>query len=381
MSVEDPRENSITQEAIAQMRAAIGVRHPVPSWSLEVTSDAIEHFALGVGDDNPLWWDEDYAAASVWRGRIAPPCYLYSHFNGPRLKPEQGYSSVETYLPGAMGLLAAEKWRWERAARVGDIIRAESALTEVTTQQGEFGGLSVAQTETVTLLDSEDLPIARIEQKIRRFDRGSARSRRTYLDRPAPNYSQADRDRFAAQYDEEAARRRGGEPRLLGEVSVGDRLGPLLKGPLTFTNTVGFLLGVGSPNTPANRMAAAFLDLHPGQRLRHPVSGIVDTLKAGHFETAIAQHSGLPAGYDLGIARISWLSHLLTDWMGDAGFLVDLDAQVRRPNFIGDVTWLYGAVEAIDPAMQTVTIRVWATNQLDEETTRGTATVRLPSGA
>jgi len=38
--------------------------------------DAIRHFAMGLGDDNPLWHDRDYAASTKWGGLIAPPTFL-----------------------------------------------------------------------------------------------------------------------------------------------------------------------------------------------------------------------------------------------------------------------------------------------------------------
>ncbi|MDB5475768.1 MAG: hypothetical protein JWP49_1279 [Phenylobacterium sp.] len=378
MAEVDWEDGAITDDGIAAMRAQIGVSRPTPAWDRDVTLDGVEHFALGIGDDNPLWWDEAHALASRWQGRIAPPCYLYAHFNGPRLRPEDGDSSVETFLPGALGLLAGERWRWRRPARVGERIGADAALVEVTDQPSKFGGRSVAQVERTTLRSVTGEVVAEVDQTIRRFERRATRERRTYLDRPLAAYTAADRARFAAQYDREAEARRGARPRYVEDTPTGEILGPMLKGPLTFTNTVGFLLGIGCPNTPTNRMAAAFLRLHPAQKLVNPASGVADTLKASHFEPAIARAGGLPAGYDLGIARVSWFSHLITDWMGDDGFLEELDVRIRRPNFLGDVTWLAGSVDKRDLENGAVAVAAEATNQLGEVTATATARIILP---
>ena len=75
----DWRDAKITDAGIDEIRAAIGVRKPLPGWNRTVTAEGIEHFALGLGDDNPLWWEEGYAKASPFGRRIGPPCYLYSH--------------------------------------------------------------------------------------------------------------------------------------------------------------------------------------------------------------------------------------------------------------------------------------------------------------
>jgi hypothetical protein len=53
---------------------------------------------------------------------------------------------------------------------------------------------------------------------------------------------------------------------------------------------------------------------------------------------------GVPGAYDYGPERVSWLGHLVTNWMGDAGVLRRLNVQVQRHNLIGDTTWCRGEV-------------------------------------
>src|SRR5580765_5147238 len=77
------RSSQITHEMLERARARIGERRFAPGWNSVVTADTIRHFALGLGDDNPLYWDDDYAEQSPRQGLTAPACYLYSHINGP----------------------------------------------------------------------------------------------------------------------------------------------------------------------------------------------------------------------------------------------------------------------------------------------------------
>jgi acyl dehydratase len=374
----DWREGRITDDGIAFMRSRIGVAEPVPGWNRTVTAEGVEHFALGVGDDNPLWWDDAYARSSRLGGRVAPPCYLYSHAGGPRLTPEHGQSSTEQYLPGAMGLLTEERWSWRRLPRVGEVVRAESALVEAKAIESDFGGRSVLQMERIRFLAGDET-IAHLDQSIRRFERGQTRSRAAHMRRKAPRWTEPDRDRFDRQYESEAGARRGAEPRYVEDVKVGDRVGPLLKGPLTITGMVGFLLGAGSGNTPTNRMMASYLRLHPGARLVHPKTGVADSLKAAHFDTLLANAGGLPDGYDFGVARVAWFAHLLSDWGGDEAFLQELQVQIRRPSFLGDITWLRGLVTEVHA--DHVVVDLQAENQHGELTTRGRGRVQLPSRA
>ncbi len=74
--------------------------------------------------------------------------------------------------------------------------------------------------------------------------------------------------------------------------------------------------------------------LHPRQQARlevrsqtHPGLGIAnrfgipDCPERVHWEPEFARMVGAPGAYDYGPERCSWLTHQLTNWMGDDGFL------------------------------------------------------------
>jgi hypothetical protein len=44
--------------------------------------------------------------------------------------------------------------------------------------------------------------------------------------------------------------------------------------------------------------------------------------------------------------RSNWLAHLLTNWIGDDGWLWKLDVEMRGFNFLGDVTICSGEIVA-----------------------------------
>jgi acyl dehydratase len=375
----DWESGKITDAGLAHMHAQIGVKEIPPAWNRTVTADTIWHFALGVGDDNPLWWDEGYAAATRWEGLIAPPTYLFSHTSGPRLTAEQGESMAERFLPGCMGLWASERWRWRRPARVGEKIHAEAWLAEVrVSDRSSFGGRSVAQTERQDLVTDTGEVLVEIDRTLKRFEREQARARSSLLDRALAHYSAEDRARFEAQYVRELGMRRGAKPRYVEDVREGELVGPMLKGPLLLGNILGFLLGAGNGLAPTNRMHQQLLDEHPSIKMIHPESGAAENFQAQHFDPAFARIGGMPTGYDFGMQRFSWLAHLVTDWMGDDGFLAELEFRLRQPNFINDVTWLSGRVAAVHIDEGRVELELSAVNQLDELTAGGRAVVQLP---
>jgi acyl dehydratase len=375
----DWRDSRITDEGIDYIRSCVGKKSTIPTWNRQVTKDGIEHFALGIGDNNPLWWDDAYAQNSPWGKRVAPPCYLYSHTRAPRMKPSDGIQTVEAYLPGVLAVWAGEYWKWNRLPAEGDEIRGEAAVVDVSVGEGRFGGRTVTHVERDSLVTREGEVVAEVDTTLKRFERNETRSRRAYLDRPLARYTDADRQRFADQYESEAAARRGNRPRYVEDVRIGDRVGPLLKGPLTITNIVGWLLGGGSNLNPTNRMLHDFGKLHPPSMMLHPETGVLDTIEAPHWEPVFAKESGIPTGYDIGCMRISWFSHLITDWGGDHALLKELQTKIVRPNLMGDVTWVNGEVVAIEETGdRLVSVKLTATNQLDEVTTTGLARVKLP---
>ena len=70
----------ITEEGLEDLRKRIGVKieNTVEPWNYEATRDGIRHYAHGIGDDNPLWCDPDYAAKTKYGALVALPSFLFS---------------------------------------------------------------------------------------------------------------------------------------------------------------------------------------------------------------------------------------------------------------------------------------------------------------
>ncbi len=72
------------------------------------------------------------------------------------------------------------------------------------------------------------------------------------------------------------------------------------------------------------------------------------------------------------------MTHHLTDWMGDDGFLCGSSTRIRRHNPVGDTLYIDGRVTARHEEHGTVEIEHAACNQDGELSIEGTAVVRLP---
>ena len=362
----------ITEEGLAELRSRIGIERPITSWNEVASKDTITHFAEGLGDDNPLWRDEEYAKNSKYGCIVAPPMFLHSCVMPSGGAPGGG-------LPGVFGMWGQDLWEWYQPIRVDDRISGNGKLVEVNEKASRFAGKMVEQTLLNTFYNQRGEVIARYWNTALRFERGAVREKGKYTKREKYRYSDEEIRAIEEAYLNE--KRRGAEPRYWEDTQIGEEVTTLVKGPLTVNSIVTWLMGWGSPLCKTDRIAHLYMHKRPATRMVDPVTNVPDLPESSHWNEELARHSGLPAGYDIGAQRISWFGHLMTDWMGDDGFLKRLKVQLRGPNLVGDTTWCKGKVtdKRIENGEHLVECETWGENQKGEVTTRGSATVILPS--
>jgi acyl dehydratase len=353
----------------------LGVPYDVPAWNSWISPDAVWHFALGVGDDNPLWW-----APSQSRRAFAPPTFLSSCANGFQLD-EPSRPSIDDLLVDYSGVWITDAWHFEHPAWVGAAVRARSQLVSLEPRQSRSRGLALVQTErTEFYLDDADTPAAANTRTFLRFHRDSGASQREPTHAPPEaKYDAAEAATIARHYHEEPTRRRGPARLRPQDAPVGSPLPRLVKGPLTLTNIIGWLLGWGSALCPTNRIAEQLYERSPSSFWTDASTGIKDTLAGAHWNERLARETGLSVGYDFGAQRTAWIAHALTDWMGDDAFLADLTVSLLAPNLVGDTTWITGVVtdQRQDVVGTTCRCDLEARNQRGELTASATGLVRL----
>jgi hypothetical protein len=312
---------------------------------------------------------------------FAPPTFLYSCSSAGLRVGETGIFPAQDWMPGTTPLWISDRWVFQRPAWEGEQVSAAADLVAVEERPARDGVRSVTHTDRTSYRGPDGSLIAERYTLMIRRERPSTETASVPQAVPETAYTDAARAEIAAQYDLEPLLRRGPATLYGDDLAVGDRLPTLVKGPLTVTNVVGWMLGWGSPLCQTNRIAHQYLRDHPRSILHDPRSNIDDSIEGVHWDPYLAQISGLARCYDFGAQRISWVAHVLTDWCGDDGFVSELEVRVRRPNFVGDTTWLTGTVTglSVDEDDAVAECSVTGTNQRGEETTVGTAKVRLPA--
>jgi hypothetical protein len=100
-----------------------------------------------------------------------------------------------------------------------------------------------------------------------------------------------------------------------------------------------------------------------------------------HWELEFAQKVGAPGAHDYGPERCSWLSHAVTNWIGDDGMLHKLSCEIRRHNPEGDMLFRHASVTGkyASHGKKDIELALMAQNQDGELPARGTAVAQLPS--
>lgn len=367
--------SQITEEELSRLRQEFGepITRVTPPYHREINDDAIRHFAYGIGDDNPLWLDEEYAKGTRWGDLIAPPCILYSTDNI--------VSGAVHGFAGVHAMFAGTDWRWYGPIRRGTRIQSVASLEDLIEHETSFAGRSIQQVYRVKFFNEKTGELlADADSWCFRTERDTARESGTKYqpkEREFPHYTREDMERITQAYVNEEVR--GATPRHWEDVQVGDQLPPILKGPYTVTSVVVWMQTWGNYAVHAHKIAHKYYHQHPGLAITNEFGAYEPPVRV-HWDHEFAREVGVPRAYDYGPERISWLGNLMTNWIGDDGSLSRLNILIRRHNPIGDLTTCKGTVtgKRLDGGKGIVTCDLWTENQDGLVTSQGSAEAQLP---
>jgi acyl dehydratase len=366
----------ITQQGLDELRQRIGVKITATAepWCYEATRDNIRHYAHGIGDDNPLWCEPEYAAKTRYGGIVALPSFLFA--------TNRIISGYVGGLPGIHAMWSGADWNWHKPVHRNDVIATESYLKDLIEHETKFAGRAVQQTYHVDFFNQHGDKVADADSWCFRTERDHAREKGTkYKEvraRAPRQYSEEELEKLYELYANEEIR--GAKTRYWEDVQEGAELPTMAKGPMTVTGFIGYAQGWGGLYIRANKLAWKLIDAHPGVGIKNRF-GIPDVPERVHWEEDFALEVGAPGAYDYGPERCSWLTHHLTNWMGDDGFLRYAHCKVRRHNPAGDLLFIKGRVKRkfVEDGRHLVEIVQEGRNQDDEQSVVGSGIVELPS--
>ncbi len=343
-------EGRITDEDIARAKAQIGI--PVnqrdEAWNKLPQADAISHFAFGCGDDNPLFHDPEYGAKTRWHGQIAPPTFPIATGldQTPKFTDPDRKALFRGLFRGTGKYYSGVRWTFYQPIYAGRPVLCETYTLDVSVKESQFsGGRSVKETYRYLYVDANGTPIATRDESYISAERQGSKESSKYSHIERKQWTPEELAEVDAAYDAEVCR--GADPNWWEEVSIGDELTPVMKGPLTVVDIISMHMGWGWGGYGVG-------PLKYGRELRRRMPafyqpdeyGVPDVVQRLHWDAERAKALGIPAPYDYGQMRAAWISHLLTNWIGDDGWLAEMELQLRGFNYHGDIHTCTGAVTA-----------------------------------
>ena len=373
--------------------------------SLRLDPKMITKYAYSIGDANPLFTDPEYGKRTRYGCQLAPGpiLALIRYPSGHGATRPQGYP-VANFISGTA-------WEFYDVIRVGSKFRSSKVAKEFIERKGSQGTLLFLISEVFYWDYHGDLPAKCYGTQIMVPQESMGASRAMDVDRLGEHMMY---ERKASQYTPEQIQdtlqkiegqeRRGAETLYWEDVEVGEKLGPLVLPPWTLQDQeayhfMGYCASCLTMEQDSDELAfeSAYhrARRQPGEARTHPITRWPWTPGSEHEDAVLAIYRGQPGPFDFGVQRVQIPQQLLSNWMGDDGFIRRLYVAMRRPVFYGDITIYTGEVVKKYVEIQkgdnepggapgeaeyhAVGIRIDGTNQVGESQAPGTATVYLPS--
>lgn len=336
----------------------------------------IRRFCAGIGDDNPLYKDPSSGVATKYNSMIAPPTFVAAI----RTPTSAGAYSRKDY--GVAKFLSHSTMEWVDIIRVGDRLNSRLLLTDLEEGSSYLGHPCVNVTSEATYHNSYGGRIATAigKSSIIPFDRGH----QMLMSRGIYEYSDHEINGIVTDLDNELPPH-GKMLRYFEDVKVGDKLPHLVKGPLNLSDLMAWVVAEQKP-IGLGSQAFRSVKTTPGLITTNPTTN----WPWWDFEQCAedilsCENAGFMAPFGRGMQRICLAGQILTDWMGDDGFLRYLSIDILGHYIYGDTMWLFGEVldtykkDINGQSYGAVDVGVKGVNQLGEDILSGKAVVYLPS--
>ena len=116
----------------------------------EVEKRHIRQFAEAIGDSNPLYVDEEYAAKTIYGGIIAPPSF-------PVVIGQDSGGAIDLPLDYTRVLHGEQEFIYQRPIRPGDRLVCQMKVTDLYDREGKSGTMQFLVLDTEMKDESGEL--------------------------------------------------------------------------------------------------------------------------------------------------------------------------------------------------------------------------------
>ena len=367
---------AIADDALGQAKALLGMPIRVEQYNYEATRDVIRHYSWGIGDDNPLYADPDYAKTTKWGGIIASPTFFFGLWDAV-VAP--GLPDVQWYYSG----IDAEFYH---QIRRNDTVTASAEYVDVQPLSGKTVSNMLVQTGDVRYHDQDGKLLTKVLSHCFRVARQSAKGGLSYAPRDKHVFTAEETAKIAdAQVNEYV---RGARVLYWDDVEVGSALPGTVRGPINQQDMTSYYCGaVGTSGYKSTKLRWKYKHWANTSPEKLPNNydksyyGAAVLPSIGHQDAKVATVDlGMPGPYDNGPQRCGMMLTQVTNWMGDNGFVRQYSARLKLPVIFGDCNYFKGKVtgKRLEDGMALVDLELWGDNQFGQLTIKGSAVVELP---
>jgi acyl dehydratase len=339
-----------------------------------ITEDAIRRFCDSIGDVNPLYRSPEYARKTIYGEIIAPPSFLNA-VSSLNAKSVTGMPGLDFRLAGFDAGVSVE---WFKPLRLGDEFSVVEIPTRIVDLTREDTAVQFLTHSDKVYKNQKDEIVAVADATVMQMAMGPAGKGVQMKTPKVRHFSEQEVEDWYHLMEQEEIR--GAEPRFWEDVNVGDQLPPThhVFGMMECVAFMTGRLGGGSWRFSMGRNWGG------GEMWREqldPESGLPD-FSGFHMTDAAAQRRGTPRAAAVGVQLYCWLCHLLTNWMGDIGFLKKVSFQVRRSLYRDSLAICKGEVvkKYVENGEHRVDLKVeMVDHNGDAPIPNASATVILPS--
>ncbi|MBN1662027.1 MAG: MaoC family dehydratase N-terminal domain-containing protein [Deltaproteobacteria bacterium] len=283
------------------------------------TEDAIRQFCDAIGDFNPLYRNRDYVKNSRYGGIIAPAQFLGA------IAPFSGIAKAMEDLDFRVARVdAGVNVEWFKIIREDDCFTVFEYPTSVKDITRENTALQFLINGNRVFKNQRDEVVAVVEiagiavvLKAPSTDAGQ-------IGKPPQlrHFSEAEVEAWFEKA--QAEKIRGADPRFWEDVNEGDEIPPTHH-VFTMAEAFAYSAAMGKSASWRTQMA------HSGgawKNMLDPESGLPD-FTHWHLTDAAAQRQGMERANCLGMQMRAWLGRMISNWMGDDGFIKKMGDQLR----------------------------------------------------